>query len=583
MLRRSAIALFFLVLALPVLAQEKKMTVQEYIDTYKDIAVSEMKRAGIPASITLAQGILESGNGNSRLAKEGNNHFGIKCKKTWTGNTIYEDDDELNECFRAYKTAKESYEDHSSFLLDNTRYAFLFDLEPTDYKGWAKGLKSAGYATNPKYADILISLIERHELHKLDTKEGLPSKKDGTIAEPKPDPLTMTESEVFKFNKILATKIKEGQTASSVAKSFHLRPNQIYKYNDLKEGSDLATGSIIYLKPKKRKGTEAYHTVKDGETMYSISQLYGIKLKHLYKKNRMEPGTEPAVGQVVYMRRKRRTAPELRKAVDVLVKVPPADTLKFEPYKEHPAVTIAPNDKAGRKTLPKEEPKKDNPKVEVENPETYQPATITQPVTPEKEKEVFVEKTGDKKFNVEIDEVTKVEDKKMLDKSEYHVVQKGETLFSISKKYSKSVDQLKELNHLNDFGLKVGQKLIINKNYTEKKPDVETTSFYHEVKKGETLYAIAKKYNMSVDELKKLNNLTTDGVSVGAKLMVSKAAKGAAETEATVNTKQEYHIVQAGETLYAISKKYGVSVDQIKKLNSLSDAGIKVGDKLRVK
>ncbi|HYG14575.1 MAG TPA: LysM peptidoglycan-binding domain-containing protein [Bacteroidia bacterium] len=578
MLTRSAIALFFLAMTLPVLAQEKKTTVQEYIDAYKDLAVSEMKRAGIPASITLAQGILESGNGNSRLAKEGNNHFGIKCKKTWTGNTIYEDDDELNECFRAYKTAKESYEDHSSFLLDNTRYAFLFDLEPTDYKGWAKGLKSAGYATNPQYAEILINLIERHELHKLDTKEGLPAKKDGTITEPKPDPLTMAEAEVFKFNKIPATKIKEGQTASSVAKAFHLRPSQIYRYNDLKEGSDLATGSIIYLKPKKRKGTEAYHTVKEGETMYSISQLYGIKLKHLYKKNRMEPGTEPATGQVVYMRRKRRTAPELRKAGDVLVKVPLADTLKTVPYKEHPPVTIAPDDKAGRKTLPKEEPKT------VTVPETHPPAGGTALViTEQKEPEVFVEKTGDKKYNVEIDEVTKVDDRKMLDKSEYHVVEKGETLFSISKKYGKSVDQLKELNHLKDFGLRVGQKLIINKNYTEKKPDVETTSFYHEVKKGETLYAIAKKYNTSVDELKKLNNLTTDGVSVGTKLMVSKAAKGAAETEATVNTKQEYHIVQVGETLFAISKKYGVSVDEIKKLNSLADAGIKVGDKLRVK
>src|SRR5574343_416256 len=145
-----------------------KLTVEQYLDKYSAIAISEMHRSRIPASITLAQGLLESGNGNSRLALVANNHFGIKCKKDWTGESIREDDDEAQECFRKYPTAEDSYRDHSDFLMKGQRYAFLFDLDPTDYKGWAEGLKRAGYATNPNYPNLLISLIERHNLHRFD-------------------------------------------------------------------------------------------------------------------------------------------------------------------------------------------------------------------------------------------------------------------------------------------------------------------------------------------------------------------------------------------------------------------------------
>jgi flagellum-specific peptidoglycan hydrolase FlgJ len=148
-----------------------KTTTEQYIQQYKDVAIAEMKRSRIPASITLAQGILESGNGNSRLATEANNHFGIKCKKEWTGRTLYEDDDAPQECFRAYPTAEDSYRDHSDFLMKSSRYAFLFDLTPTDYKGWAEGLKKAGYATNPNYPQLLINFIEKHNLQQYDGGE----------------------------------------------------------------------------------------------------------------------------------------------------------------------------------------------------------------------------------------------------------------------------------------------------------------------------------------------------------------------------------------------------------------------------
>jgi LysM repeat protein len=556
---------------------QQKTTVQEYIDTYKDLAISEMERAGIPASITLAQGLLESGNGNSRLAKQGNNHFGIKCKKNWTGNTIYEDDDELHECFRAYPTAKESYIDHSTFLMENSRYAFLFDLEATDYKGWAKGLKQAGYATNPQYAEILITLIERHELNKLDKKEPLPKKKDDEI-KPKPDPITHTEGELFKFNNIPATKVMAGQTSISIAQAYGLLPKQFYKYNDMKEGSDVVAGSIVYLKPKHRKGTEAYHTVKAGETMYSISQLYGIKLKQLYKKNRMDAGTEPAVGQVVYMRRKRRTAPDLRKpGEEMVINVPKADSLKLEPYIEKPMVVINPNQPVAKKNQPKKE--------ETEAAPDNTPVVKNEPKKEEK-KPVYVEKKDEEKYDVAIEQKNKEYsiEKKQLDEGEYHTVQKGETLFAISRKYGKSVDQLKQLNQLTDFTLKEGQKLVVNENYKEKTPDTDNTNFYHEVQKGETLYGIAKKYNMAVDALKQLNNMGDAPLSVGQKLIVSKAAvKTEPKKVETVTTNIVYHTVVQGETLYAIARKYNVKVDDIKKLNNLGDTAIKPGDKLRVK
>lgn len=549
-------------------AQTKKMTVQEYIDTYKELAVGEMERARIPASITLAQGILESANGNSRLATEGNNHFGIKCKKNWTGNTIYADDDELHECFRAYATAKESYVDHSTFLIENARYAFLFDLEITDYKGWAKGLKQAGYATNPQYAEILIGLIERHELHKLDKNEPLPKKNDEI--KPKPDPIVQTAGELFRFNGIPATKVMEGQTAISIAQVYGLLPRQFYRYNDMKEGSDVVPGSIVYLKPKHRKGTEAYHTVKTGETMYSISQLYGVKLKYLYSFNRMKEDTEPAIGQIVYLRRKRRTPPELRvEGAETIIRIPFADTLKTEPYIERPEVVIKPNEPAPKK----DKPKKEEPVEQV-------------PVAKEEKKPVFVEKKTDEKYDVQIEEKNKEYriDKKQLDNVEYHVVQKGETLFAIARKYGKSVEQLKQLNHLSDFGLKEGQKIIVNQNFAEKEPDTKTTDFYHEVQKGETLFGIAKKYNMTVDELKKLNNLGDSPISVGMRLVVSKAELKSENTKSeTVTTNFTYHTVAQGETLYAIARKYGVKVDDIKKLNNLGEGAIKPGDKLRVK
>ena len=167
---RSLLFTFTFLLSTLLFAQagSKRMTRAEYIATYKDDAIEEMQRTGIPASITLAQGILESGDGNSALARYAKNHFGIKCHSDWKGPTFTMDDDAKDECFRKYRKVIESYKDHSAFLTGRNRYAFLFELKITDYKGWAKGLKKAGYATNPKYPDLLIGIIEKNELYKFD-------------------------------------------------------------------------------------------------------------------------------------------------------------------------------------------------------------------------------------------------------------------------------------------------------------------------------------------------------------------------------------------------------------------------------
>jgi LysM repeat protein len=568
-------------------SQKKKTTVHEYIETYQELAVSEMERTGIPASITLAQGILESANGNSRLSTKGNNHFGIKCKKNWTGNTIYADDDELNECFRAYKSAKDSYIDHSAFLMENSRYAFLFDLKPDDYKGWARGLKKAGYATNPKYADILIVLIERHELNKLDKKERIKKKKKKKeIPVSRPDPILKKKGELFKFNGIPATMVMEGQSAVSISTTFGLRPKQFYRYNDLKAGSDVVPGSIVYLKPKRRKAKEAYHIVTAGQTMYAISQQFGIKLKHLYKKNRMKPGQEPAIGQTIYLRRKRRRAPELRDpSKETKVAIPTADAVKKEPYSEKPMVTIVPGENEKYETPKKENKTEPVDLIEVDPKSEYKVEKPKKEEKKEESKDVFVEKDGDEKYNVEIENKNKETNynKMQLDDVQYHEVQKGETLFAISRKYGKSVQLIKELNDLKDYNLSVGQKLIINQNFKEPTLDTENTNFYHEVQKGESLYKIAKLYNMSVDALKKLNNISNDALNIGQKLLVSKAAKTTQNNTEKVTTNVVYHTVEKGDTLYSISRKYNVKVDAIKELNKLSDNTLSVGQKLRIK
>lgn len=308
---------FFLLILLGVIVAnsfgQSKISRQEYISKYADIAIRQMKQYGVPASIILAQGMLESDNGNSSLATKANNHFGIKCHKDWTGPTMYHDDDRKDECFRKYKNSEGSYMDHSLFLRGGRRYATLFDLEPTDYKGWAHGLKKAGYATNPKYAEMLIKIIEDNELHKFDKGVTIavesPRKGTGQLVDVDGFSIDIYKTRsVYIRNRIKYIIVKEGDTFESLTKELSLMPWQLHKYNDLTKDSTLRVGQEIYIQPKRWRAerNHSVHTADTGETMYSISQMYGVKLKSLYRKNRMKVGEEPEVGQTINLRKRKR-------------------------------------------------------------------------------------------------------------------------------------------------------------------------------------------------------------------------------------------------------------------------------------
>ncbi len=290
----------------------------DYIDTYKGIAVEEMNKYRIPASITLAQGLLESGAGKSVLATEGNNHFGIKCQNNWTGETIHADDDALNECFRKYSSPEKSYEDHSQFLLTRKRYASLFEMETTDYKGWAHGLKKAGYATNPNYAPQLIKLIEDYNLQQYDQ----PITGDAVVEKPvaSADSINYDQSlttrnktyiaeinayrvhEIKKINGVKYVTAMPGDTYESIAEEFDMFEKELLKANEVKYGEQPQTGDIVFLSKKKKKGNTDSVVAKEGETMYQISQKQGIRVRELYKINNIIYGTPINTGDVIKLR-----------------------------------------------------------------------------------------------------------------------------------------------------------------------------------------------------------------------------------------------------------------------------------------
>lgn len=276
---------------------------QQYIDQYKDIAIEQMLRWKIPASITLAQGIFESGAGQSDLAVKGNNHFGIKCHG-WTGRTIYRDDDRRNECFRAYPTAFDSYEDHSRFLANGQRYRSLFSLKQTDYKGWARGLKAAGYATNPQYPDRLIELIQLYRLYQLDTAKTY----DHFMTErTKDQPVNGQQLHPIKiYNKNYYLYARRGDTFKAIGEEIGISYRKIARYNERGKNDPLREGEIVWLKKKQKRAPKDYkgrlHYVREGESMYSIAQTYGIRLKSLYKLNHLSPDYDLRIGDALRLR-----------------------------------------------------------------------------------------------------------------------------------------------------------------------------------------------------------------------------------------------------------------------------------------
>ena len=300
---------------------------EKYISQYAELAVKEMYRSGVPASITLAQGLLESGNGKSTLAVKGNNHFGIKCHKGWTGKSMRHDDDKKNECFRVYDSPEESFRDHSDFLRYRDRYSFLFDFRITDYKSWAHGLKKAGYATDPSYPQKLIRIIEEYDLHKYDRKSSRKHSEessDEVIQQELPKspsqieqdvPLEESMREQFSFslsrpvytrNRVPFVYAEEGDTYEILASLYGLFPREILKFNDVKDPSDLKPGDVVYLRTKKNRSAKGLdkHVMEEGETLAEISQRYAVKLSRIYKLNGFDQSYVPSEGEIIKLRKR---------------------------------------------------------------------------------------------------------------------------------------------------------------------------------------------------------------------------------------------------------------------------------------
>lgn len=294
---------FILIIYIPFfLSGQSVMTPEEYIANFKDDAIKEMLLHKVPACITLAQGMLESGYGNSPLAREANNHFGIKCHKEWGGETYIMDDDEDDECFRKYNDVYDSYSDHSLFLLSRSRYASLFELPITDYKGWCYGLKAAGYATDPKYPERLMEIIEKYKLYELNKIEGTPKQNFPAHEEIKEN---MKIREVYRFNHIRFVISKPGDSFYKIACEFNLELAQLLDFNDFSKADKLQIGQKIYIEKKRRKAMERYHVVQKNETVRSISQLHGIRLSSLCKKNHLKPDDVLKVGDILFLRTKK--------------------------------------------------------------------------------------------------------------------------------------------------------------------------------------------------------------------------------------------------------------------------------------
>jgi len=286
--KKNSFLVLFLVLVTLMNVKGQSLSRKEYIIEFAPLAVKQMQLHKIPASITLAQGILESNNGNSRLATKGNNHFGIKCHG-WEGKKIYADDDKKHECFRNYKNVIDSYRDHSLFLKKYDRYSFLFNYKIKDYKSWAVGLKKAGYATNNKYPELLIKIIEENELYKYDRLSS-------------DDLLASTRNIYLHKNKIKYVIANNLETYQIIADELNLKLWQLNKYNDSKSNKSLAAGTKVFIQPKRNKCKKRIHVANENETLYEISQHYGVKIKKLEKRNEFFIKNEIKSGDKIRLR-----------------------------------------------------------------------------------------------------------------------------------------------------------------------------------------------------------------------------------------------------------------------------------------
>jgi len=427
---KNSIVIFLLLAAFVSRAQDAEV-IQNYINTYKDLAIEEMQRTGVPAAIKLAQGIHETLAGTSDLVLKSNNHFGIKCKDTWTGESVTHDDDSRGECFRKYISAEESYRDHSNFLKGSSRYTSLFNLDPANYQGWAWGLKKAGYATNPKYPQIIIKLIEDYHLQdytmialgkkpvtedmivrapvEAAQKETVPvvipaeKKEESAWVETKKSEKIVTQALYpegeFKINETRVVYAKKGTSFLAIAQQYDIPLARVFEFNDIAVSDMVNKDQLIYLQRKRKTGNNEFHTVQPGETLHDIAQEEAIRLETLIEYNLLKADMKPAIGEQLYLRTKTATMPRL--------------ALK-EDYSLYDANTTASIRMTTSSTA--------NAKKET--------VTDAMPVT-----------AGLMNYTV----------------------QPKETIYSIAKRYNVKIDDIVKWNQLNGYDLRTGQQLKIYK------------------------------------------------------------------------------------------------------------------------
>ncbi|WP_298732075.1 glucosaminidase domain-containing protein [uncultured Chitinophaga sp.] len=478
-LRKFYLVVSFLIGCMPLL-KAQTLTTQQYIARYKDIAIDEMRRSGIPASIKLAQGILETQSGNGWLVLNSNNHFGIKCKNNWVGETVKYDDDARQECFRKYSSAADSYRDHSAFLKNNPRYAFLFQFALEDYKSWAYGLKQAGYATSKTYPQQLIKIIEDYKLDQY-TQEGLglakstPAENSNSRtavqerpAASKPGAAAQTPAKqaaakqyprgLFEINGRKVLYLPAGTSLIQVASEQHIRLSRLLKYNDLSSDAPLTTNMLIFLQKKAKKGKDDYHVVAAGETMHAVAQAEGIQMKWLRRRNKLREGEEPAAGEKLALDGYASNTPRLAKGSKAKED---EEAENYSLSKEGQGIKDVPEEGVGAAPAPPPPaPASSNSGIPAgmiedlkklgegnktagstaQGPSVPAPSPAPAPVKPAAQQPAPV--------------------RGIL---QYHDVQPKETAYGIAKRYNITIEQLLQWNNLPGTDIKIGQRLLVGK------------------------------------------------------------------------------------------------------------------------
>jgi LysM repeat protein len=488
--------------------QPKDLTVHEYLDKFKNIAIQEMERSGIPASITLAQGIHESAFGNSELARKSNNHFGIKCGSKWTGKGFYKwDDDPQKSCFRVYESAEQSYVDHSDFLMHRSRYAFLFEYGRHEYKKWAKGLRKAGYATDPKYPDKLIHSIEKYNLTQYDQESGQLAFENktavNTVSADWPAATYRQKSRSFLFKEYKTGLFRENgstyaiarkeESALAVAKRFGIPYERFLKFNDLKDGDLLIAFQPTYIQPKKNsyRGEETYYVVTKDITMYEIAQCFGLKLASLLSKNLLNQGEEPQNGTKIYLKEKALQKPALRSYLHI-------DTLPPSP---------SPN--LGR---PKSNPTKEKETI------SYQPPALAINIDrPVYTQAVYADTAQLNTSVVSKDSMQAYQRVETTATNHHPATSASNTQINTAALFvPNTVEQPKTLSQAKKEQLPntINTSTTV---FTSGNKGPQTT---HLVKQGETLYRLHRLYKVSVDAIKEANQIYGNAIAAGSTLKI---------------------------------------------------------------